>query len=123
MKLAITTLLALALLCQNACGPKGLQPTPQNGVVGKWRSADGSYVVEFLPTGNCSARYRMQGREVGGPCTYSVDRDTITIHYYGPDAHPQDGEPNATATWQYSLDGDALNVSIQGTSLALHRIH
>ncbi len=71
-KLAIALLLGLAVLGQNACGPPGAQPTAQNGIVGKWRSADGSYVVEFLPTGNCSARYRMQGRELGGPCKYSV---------------------------------------------------
>jgi hypothetical protein len=58
-KLAITLLLGLAVLWQNACGPTGLPPSPQNKIVGKWRSADGSYVVEFLPTGNCSARYRM----------------------------------------------------------------
>jgi hypothetical protein len=122
-KLAITLLLALAVVCQNACGPTGLQPTPQNRIVGKWRSADGSYVVEFLPTGNCSARYRMQGRELGGPCTYSADKDTITLRYYGPGAHPQGGEPNASATWHYTLAGDTLNVGIQGATLALQRVH
>ena len=121
VKLAMALLLAPAVLCQNACRSKDLQPTPQNGIVGKWRSADGSYVVEFLPTGNCSARYRMQGRELGGPCTYSADKDTITIHYYGPNAHPQDAEPDASATWHYSLDGDTLNVGVQGNSLALQR--
>src|SRR5260370_36193806 len=67
-KLAITLLLRPAVLWQNACGPTGLPPSPQNRIVGKWRSADGSYVVEFLPTGKCSARYRMQGRELGRPC-------------------------------------------------------
>ena len=121
-KWAITLLLALAILCQNACSSTGLPPTPQNGIVGKWRSADGSYVVEFLSTGNCSARLRMQGREVGGPCRYSADKDTITIRYYGLDAHPQDGEPNTSATWHYTLAGDTLNVSIQGVSLALQRV-
>jgi hypothetical protein len=123
VKLAIALVLPLAVLCQNSCRPSGLQPTPQNGIVGKWRSADGSYVIEFLPTGRCSARYRMQGQEVGGPCTYSVDEDKITIHYYGSNPHPQDGEPNATATWHYSLSGDKLNVGIQGSSLAFQRVH
>jgi hypothetical protein len=50
VKLAITSLHALAVLCQNTCGPAGLQPAPQNEIVGKWRSADGSYFVEFYPT-------------------------------------------------------------------------
>jgi hypothetical protein len=122
-KLAITLLLGLGVPWQNACGPTGLPPSPQNRIVGKWRSADGSYVVEFLPTGNCSARYLMQGRELGGPCTYSADKDVITIHYYGPDAHPQDGEPNAAATWRYTLAGDTLNVSMPGATLALQRVH
>jgi len=123
VKLAITLLLALGVLCQSACGPAGLKPAQQNGIVGKWRSADGSYDVEFLPNGNCSAQYRLQGREVGGPCKYSADEDTITIRYYGPDDHPPDGEPSASATWQYSLSGDVLNVSIQGNFLALQRVH
>jgi len=122
-KLEIALLLALVVLSQNGCRPTGLQPTPQNGIVGRWRSADGSYVIEFLPTGKCSARYRMQGQQIGGPCTYSVDEEKITIHYYGPNANPQDGEPNATATWHYSLSGDTLNVGIQGVSLALQRVH
>ena len=121
MKLAITSLLVLGVLCLNACRPAGLKPAPQNGIFGKWRSADGSYDVEFLPTGNCSARYRMQGREFGGPCTYTADKATITIHYYGPDGNPQDG-PDATATWDYSLAGDVLNVSVFGNSLALQRV-
>jgi hypothetical protein len=82
-KLTITLLLGPALLWQNACGPTGLPPSPQNRIVGKWRNADGSYVVEFLPTGKCSARYRMQGREFGGPCTYSADKDVITIRKTG----------------------------------------
>jgi hypothetical protein len=123
MKLVIASLVALAFLYQTACGPAGLQPAPQNGIVGKWRSADGSYLVEFLPTGNCSARYLMHGRQLGGPCTYSVDSDNITIHYYGLDAHPQDGGPTDSVTWHYSLAGDVLNVSLQGVSLALQRIH
>ncbi len=122
MKLAVTSLLVLGVLCLNACGPTGLQPSPQNGIVGKWRSADGSYDVEFLANGNCSARYRMQGREFGGPCMYTANKDTITIHYYGLDAKPQNG-PNATATWHYSLAGDVLNVSVFGNSMGLHRVH
>jgi hypothetical protein len=123
MKLAITSLLAFAALFQCACGPASVQKAPQNGIVGKWRSADGGYDVEFMPTGDCSARYRMHGKIVGGPCKYSVDEDTITIHYYGPDAHPQDGEPDATAIWSYTLAGDVLNVSVEGISLDLQRVH
>jgi uncharacterized protein (DUF2147 family) len=122
VKLAITSLLLAAVLCQNACGRMDLHLAPQNPIVGKWRSADGSYVVEFLPTGDCSAGYRMQGREVRGPCTYTVDKDAITIHYYGMNAHPQDSGPDASVIWRYSLAGDNLNVSVQGTSLALQRV-
>lgn len=122
MKLAIASLVALAVLAQSACRDTGSESTLQNGVVGKWRSADGNYVVEFLPTGNCSARYRMQGRDLGGPCTYSVDKDTITIRYQGPLNHLQGGGNNASATWHYSLAGDALNVSVQGNSLLLQRV-
>jgi hypothetical protein len=122
VKLAIASLLALAVLCLNGCGPSGLRMTPQNPIVGKWRSADGSYIVEFLPTGDCSAGYRMQGREVRGPCKYTVDKDAITIHYYGLNAHPQDSGPDASVIWRYSLAGDNLNVSVQGTSLALQRV-
>ena len=114
---------ALAVICLNACGTAGLEPVPQSGIVGKWRSADGSYTMEFLPTGNCSARMRIEGREVGGPCKYSADKDTITIRYYGPDARPQDGEPNRSATWHYSLTGDTLTIGMQSISLDFHRVH
>ena len=96
-------------------------PAPQSGIVGKWRSADGSYVVEFLPSGNCSARYNLHSREVGGACTYSVDKDEITLRY--PDAAAQGGAPNATAIWHYTLAGDALNVSVFGNSMTLQRVH
>lgn len=95
----------------------GQQPAAQNGIVGKWRSADGSYNVEFLPNGNCTARMRLQGRDLGGPCTYTVDQNTINIHYAGVEG------TNATATWQYSLSGDTLNVSVFGNSLTLQRTH
>jgi hypothetical protein len=107
----------------NGCGPAGLRPGPQSAIAGKWRSADGSYVAEFLPTGNCTAQQRMQGRTLGGPCTYTVDQDTITIHYYGPGANPQDGAPNETVTWRYSLDGDNLTVSVFAVSMTLKRTH
>jgi hypothetical protein len=123
MKLAITSVLALAALFQTACGPRSVQQGPQTGIVGKWRSPDGSYDVEFLQTGDCSARLRMHGQQVGGPCKYSVEEDTITIHYYGPDARPQEEEPNNTAIWNYSLAGDVLNVSYGGNSVALQRVH
>ena len=124
MKLAITTLfLLVAAACQIGCGPADLRMTPQNPIVGKWRSADGSYVVEFLPSGDCSAGMRIQGREVGGPCKYTVEKETINIRYYGSAAHPQDGNPDASVIWRYSLAGDDLKVSVQGTSLALRRVH
>ena len=122
MKLAITSLLVLGVLSLIACGPASLQPAALNGIAGKWRSADGTYDVEFMANGNCSASYRMQGRVFGGPCMYTADKDTITIHYYGLDAKPQNG-PNATATWRYSLAGDVLNVSVFGNSMALQRAH
>ena len=115
--------LVIGVFGQDACGPGGLQPTAQSGIVGKWRSAGGSYVVEFQATGNCSARYRIQGHEIGGPCTYTADKDTITIRYYGPDAHPQSEPPNASTTWRYVLVGDALNVTVGGNSLVLQRTH
>lgn len=123
MKLAIAALVALAVLCANGCAPANLPHAPQNKIVGKWRSTDGSYVAEFLPTGNCTAQQRLDGRNLGGPCTYTVDEDTITIHYYGPGANPQEGAPNETATWRYSLDGDTLNVSVFGNSMTLQRTH
>ena len=123
MKLAITSLLALAVICQCACSSGALQPAPQSAIVGKWRSADGSYVVEFLPTGRCSAGYRMDGRNVGGPCKYSVDQDNITIRYYGLGANPQTDEPTQSVEWQYTLAGDVLNVSMPGVSVALQRVH
>jgi hypothetical protein len=122
VKLPMVLFLAVAL-CQTACGPTGIQPRQQNGIVGKWRSADGSYVVEFLPTGACSARLVMRGRVVGGPCTYQADKETITIHYVGIDTHPQSRQPVASATWQYTLNGDTLNVTVEMFSLALQRVH
>jgi hypothetical protein len=53
---------------------------------------------------------------------YTVDEDTITIHYYGLDGHPQTEGPNATATWHYSLAGDVLTVDMQGNSIVLQRV-
>ena len=61
---------------------------------------------------------RMQGREVGGPCTYTVDEDKILLHYQGMGSNSQ----NSTATWNYKLDGDNLTVSVFGNSLALKRV-
>lgn len=122
-KLAIASLVALAALCVNGCGSAIPGLGPQNGVVGKWRSTDGSYVAEFLPNGNCTAHERMQGHDLGGPCTYTVDQDTITIHYYGLGANPHDGAPNETAIWHYTLDGDTLNVSVFAVSMTLKRTH
>ena len=123
MKLATVSNLLLALILQSAffLAGCGLAPAPQSGIVGKWRSADGSYVVEFLPNGNCSARYNLHRREVGGACTYTVDKDEITLRY--PDAAAQGGAPDASAIWHYSLAGDALNVSVFGNSMTLQRVH
>ena len=123
MKLAKTALLTLAVLCQIGCGTTNLHLAPQNPIVGKWRSADGGYTVEFLPTGDCSARMRIQGREIGGPCKYTVENDTINIRYYGPGAQVPDGNLDASVKWRYSLAGDDLKVTVQGTSLALRRVH
>jgi len=116
--LAIAVILALVALCLNACNPASMLAPRPHGIEGKWRSADGSYVVEFLPTGSCSAKMRMQGREVGGPCTYTVDEDKILLHYQGMGSNSQ----NSTATWNYKLDGDNLTVSVFGNSLALKRV-
>ena len=122
MKPAKLLLLAIVILGLDSCRIPGVQSGPQNAVEGKWRNADGSYVVEFLPSGDCSAHFRMHGQELGGPCKYTVDAEAITIHYYGPNARPLEG-PNATATWRYTLAGDTLNVSVFGNSLALQRVH
>ena len=65
---------------------------------------------------------RMQGHDVGGPCKYTVDKDAITIRYFGMGANPA-GEPDRTATWQYTLNGDTLTVSVFGNSMALKRTH
>ena len=117
MKLALFFFLALVVLGSNACGgPAGIQPAAQNGIVGRWRSVDGSYNVEFLANGNCTARMRLQGRDLGGPCTYTVNRDTINIRYPGIEGS------DASATWHYSLSGDTLTVAVFGNSLTLQRV-
>ncbi|MFZ0036948.1 MAG: hypothetical protein WAK91_05985 [Candidatus Acidiferrales bacterium] len=122
MKLTIASILLLTIILQGAFFLGGCRPpAPQTGIEGKWRSADGSYVVEFLPTGNCSARYNLHRRELGGNCTYTVDKDEITLHY--PDAVAQGGSPNATAVWHYTLAGDVLTVSVFGNSMTLQRVH
>ena len=100
----------------------GCRATPQSGITGKWRSSDGSYVVEFQPGGICSARYRLHGRDIGGPCIYTVDKDDITLHWKGPDTKSQSRGSEMSATWHYTLTGDVLNVSVFGNSLALQRL-
>ena len=122
MKSRSLSLLALAFICLSACVLAGCPATPQaqSGIVGRWRNADGSFTVEFLPSGDCSARMRIQSREVGGPCKYTVEQDTITLHYSGINAA---NGPNETATWHYTLQGDSLNVSVFGNSMALQRVH
>ena len=116
MKRSILLILVFGAVCSNACAPAGVQPTQQSGIVGKWRSADGSYNVEFLSNGNCTARMRLRGRDLGGPCTYTVDRDTITLHYSGIEG------ADAAATWHYSLDDNTLNVAVFGNSMVLRRV-
>jgi hypothetical protein len=121
MKLSTVSGFLLAIVSQSALflAGCGLAPAPQSGITGKWKNADGIYVVEFLPSGNCSAHYRMQGREVGGACTYTVDKDDITIRY----PNMQAGAPNNSATWHYSLAGDVLTVNVLGNSMSLQRVH
>jgi hypothetical protein len=121
VRLALTLILAVLILAQSGCGPLGGPPVAHSGIVGKWRSADGSYNVEFSPNGTCSGQIRLQGRYVGGVCTYTADQDTITIHY--PDlASSPDAQRNGSAVWHYSLEGDILNVTVFGNSLALQRV-
>jgi hypothetical protein len=122
MRLATLLLLAVAILCFDACRIPSVQSGPQNPVEGKWRSTDGSFVVEFLPTGDCSAHMRMQGHDVGGPCKYTVDQSAITIHYFGMGANTANG-PNQTATWNYTQSGDTMTVTVFGNSLKLQRAH
>ncbi len=120
MKFAALLLLASVSLSLGACQIPGVATGPHNPIEGEWRSADGGFEVEFLPTGDCSAHSRIQGHEVGGRCKYTVDKDAITIHYFGMGANPA-SEPNETATWRYTLNGDTLNVTVLGNSLTLQR--
>lgn len=112
--------LGWTMLWLGGCSIPGLVTGPHNPIEGTWKTADGSFMVEFLPTGNCSAHSRIQGHEVGGRCKYTVDKDAITIHYFGMGANPA-SEPNETATWRYTLNGDTLNVTVLGNSLTLQR--
>jgi hypothetical protein len=128
MKRAIVSDVLLAVIFLStfplvACKPASQTP-PQSGIVGKWRNADGSYVLEFQPTGDCSARSTQSGRgTMGGPCTYSVDKDEITISWHFPDGATPNGESNTSAKWRYSLSGDTLNVAVFGNAMTLQRAH
>jgi hypothetical protein len=122
MKFVRLILVNCAVLWLVACGIPGVTSGPHNPIEGKWKNADGSYVVEFLPSGDCSAHMRMQGHDVGGPCKYDVGKDTITVHYYGMGANPGNA-PDRTAAWQYTLNGDTLTVSVLGNTMALQRAH
>jgi hypothetical protein len=122
MRLAMLIVLASAILSLSACSIPGVATGPHNPIEGKWKTADGSFGVEFLPTGDCSAHSRIQGHDVAGPCKYTVDKDAITIHYYGMGANPA-SEPTETVTWRYTLEGDTLNVTVLGNSLTLKRVH
>src|ERR1700683_2647447 len=121
MKLSTVSGFLLTIVSQSALflAGCGLVPAPQSGIMGKWRDADNTYVVEFLPSGNCSAHYRMKGREVGGACTYTFDKNDITLRY----PNMQAGAPNNSATGHYTLVGDVLTVTVFGNSMALQRVH
>jgi hypothetical protein len=121
MKSTIVPRLLLAIILQSTFFLAGCRPAPQSGIVGKWRNADGSYVVEFLPSGNCSARYNLHRQALGGACTYTVDKDEITLRY--PDSASQGGTPNASAIWHYTLAGDVLTVTVLGNSMTFQRVH
>jgi hypothetical protein len=90
--------------------------------MGKWRTAGGSYVVEFKPGGNCSSVYPLHGRNLGGPCTYTVEKDDIILHWKGPTVSSQASASEMSATWHYSLAGGVLTVTVFGNSLALQRV-
>lgn len=121
MKMRITPRLAVILVCALVSLVAGCRTTPQSGIVGKWRSADGSYVVEFRAAGTCSAGFQLHGRVVGGPCTYTVGKDDIVLHYKGSALDSKSGASENSATWHYSLAGDVLNVTVFGNSVALQR--
>jgi Fe2+ transport system protein FeoA len=122
MKLTNVPALLLAIILPSAFVLGACRrPAPQSGIVGKWRTADGSYAVDFLPSGDCSARYILHGRELGGPCKYSVDKDDITIRWHRPEPGTPDNSPNASVKWHYALAGDVLTVSVAGNSVTLRR--
>jgi hypothetical protein len=126
MKSANYFRLSLASLCCVAlflagCGHLG---APQNPIVGKWGTVDRSYVVEFLPSGNCSVTYHLNARIAGhATCDYAVDKDAITTHWHGGAGPPIGGGSDVTAVWHYSLNGDSLSVSYSGIPLTLRRMH
>jgi len=118
MRPAAAVRFMLSILCVSAItlAGCGIIPTPQTGVVGKWRSTDGNFAVEFTPSGKCSAHLLVQGHELGGDCTYTLSKDEITLHY------PSPGSQDQTATWQYTLTGDTLTVSVFGRSVTMKRV-
>ncbi len=123
MKAAIVSALPLAIIFQTAFLLVGCRATPQSGIVGKWRNADDTYVVEFLPSGDCSARFHLDGRELGGPCVYSVDKDDITLRWHRPEPGTPDNAKNASVKWHYALTGDVLTTSVAGNSVTFQRVH
>jgi hypothetical protein len=128
MKSAIVSNFLLAIIFLSASLLVGCRQTspaiPQSGIIGKWRNAEGTYAVEFLPTGECSARSSQTGHgTLGGPCTYTVDNDEITLRWHFPDGSTATDAPNASAKWRYSLSGDTLNVAVFGNAMTLHRVH
>ena len=123
MKAAILSSLRLAIIFQIALLLAGCKVTPQSGIVGKWRNAEGSYFVEFLPSGECSVKFFLQGHQLGGQCVYSVDKDDITIRWHRPEPGTPDNEKNASVKWHYVLTGDVLTATVSGNSVTFQRAH
>jgi hypothetical protein len=125
MKSANSPGLLLATLCFAAMllAGCGRLMAPQSPIVGKWGTVDRSYVVEFLPSGNCAVTYHLNAR-IAGHATgdYTVDKDAITTHWHGAAGPPIGGGSNVTAVWHYSLDGDNLTLSYSSIPLTLHRM-
>jgi hypothetical protein len=128
MKSRIVSNFLLAIIILGAfslAGCRQISPAAsQSGIIGKWQNADGTYFVEFLPSGDCSARTSAIGHTtLGGHCLYTVDTDEITIHYQSMKATSPADAPDSSAKWRYTLSGDTLTVSYFATTMTLHRVH
>jgi hypothetical protein len=123
MKSAILSALPVAIIFQTAFVLAGCRTTPQSGLVGKWQNADGTYVVDFRSSGDCSVRFYLQGHELGGPCAYTVDKDDITLRWHRPEPGTSDDSKNASVKWHYTLTGDVLTATVSGNSVTFQRAH